>query len=525
MAPGFRPVRRALLSVSDKTGLVFLARELHDYRVQLIATGGTARSLRRDSLPTTDVSEITGFPELMDGRLKTLHPLVHGALLGQRDNPEHLEEMRRHDIEPIDLLVVNLYPFQKTLSRTSDESALMEQIDIGGPAMIRAAAKNHFHVCVLTSPEDYPLLLAEMRENNGAIGPPLRRLLAAQAYRHTSLYDAAISGWMAGSMDGMPALSPGAGKLSRQLRYGENPHQRAAVYLDDEERPGAATAQLLQGKPLSYNNLLDADAAFELIAEFDPGMEVSVAIIKHGIPCGVASRETVAEAYLAALSSDPVSAFGGVVASNSSIDRAAAEEINKQFTELVIAPGVEDAAASVFKQKPSMRVLSTGKLPDTSAPGYDLRSIAGGVLLQERDVGSWTGESLRQVSRRAPSEGELADLRFAFRLCKHVKSNAIVIARQAASLGISGGQVSRVEAVAQAIRKAKAAVQTSERLHGGVLASDGYFPFPDGVSLAGEAGIGAIVQPGGSKRDQECIDAADASDMAMLFTGLRQFRH
>lgn len=525
MAPEFLPIRRALLSVSDKTGILSLARHLLDNSVRLIATGGTARALRQENFPITDVSEITGFPELMDGRLKTLHPRIHGALLGQRDNPDHREAMREHGIEAIDLLVVNLYPFEKTLSHTFDETALIENIDIGGPAMIRAAAKNHSHVCVLTSPEEYPALVAEMQTNNGAVGTGLRRRLAAQAFQRISFYDAAISGWMGGSTGKTAGLFPGVGKLSHKLRYGENPHQSAAVYLGGEARPGAATSKLLQGRLPSYNNLLDADAAFELIAEFDPGTAASVAIIKHGIPCGVASRKTVAQAYLAAFSCDPVSAFGGVVATNRTIDHAAAEEIGKQFTELVIAPAVEDDAADLFAQKPSLRVLVTADLPDPAASGRSIRSIAGGFLVQDRDAQVWSEESLRRVSRRAPSEEELADLNFAFRLCKHVKSNAIVIARHATAIGIGGGQVSRVDAVAQAVQRMKAARQTPENLQGGVLASDGFFPFPDGVILAGEAGIGAIVQPGGSRRDQECIDAADALGMAMIFTGLRQFRH
>ncbi|MCY4035493.1 MAG: bifunctional phosphoribosylaminoimidazolecarboxamide formyltransferase/IMP cyclohydrolase [Hyphomicrobiales bacterium] len=520
MDPQFPVLRRALLSVSDKSGLIDLARALHERRVEIVATGGTARALEQAGIPILDVSDVTEFPEMMDGRLKTLHPRIHGGLLARRNNPVHRKDMSAHGIEGIDLLVVNLYPFEKTLERNAGEEELIENIDIGGPAMIRAAAKNHEHVCVVTSPREYPVLLAELQVHDGSTGLAFRRHLAALAFRRTALYDAAISGWMASPDDEMPSLSPSAGILSHPLRYGENPHQRAALYLSDEERAGAACAKLLQGKPPSYNNLLDADAAFELIAEFDAGNDASVAIIKHGIPCGVATRPTVAEAYVAALACDPVSAFGGVVASNRSIDRAAAGEIVKHFTELVIAPGAEEDAVALFAQKPDLRVLATGSMPSPEGRGFAMRSIAGGLLVQSRDDGRWNADSLQTVTKRTPGEQEWRDLRFAFHVCKHVKSNAIVVAKESVAVGIGGGQVSRVDAVEQAVRKAG-----GETLQGGVLASDGFFPFPDGIEKAGASGVRAVVQPGGSKRDDEVITAADALDIAMVFTGVRQFRH
>ncbi len=520
MDPEFPALRRALLSVSDKSGLVDLARALHERRIEIVATGGTADALKQAGIPILEVSDVTEFPELMDGRLKTLHPRIHGGLLARREDSAHRKDMSEHDIKGIDLLVVNLYPFEKTLERKADEAELIENIDIGGPAMIRAAAKNHAHVCVVTSPREYPVLLAELQVHDGSTGLAFRRHLAAMAFRRTALYDAAISGWMTPQDGDMPSLSPSTGKLSNLLRYGENPHQLAALYSSDEERAGAASAKLLQGKTPSYNNFLDADAAFELIAEFNAGDGASVAIIKHGIPCGVATRPSVVEAYVAALECDPISAFGGVVASNRTVDRAAAEEIAKHFTELVIAPEVEEAAASLFAQKPELRVLATGSIPSPEARGFAMRSIAGGILVQSRDDGCWNENSLQTVTKRAPGEQEWRDLRFAFHVCKHVKSNAIVVAKESAAIGIGGGQVSRVDAVEQAVRKAG-----EKTLQGSVLASDGFFPFPDGIEKAGASGVRAIIQPGGSKRDDEVVAAADALDIAMVFTGVRQFRH
>lgn len=524
MDPEFPILRRALLSVSDKSGLVGLARALHEMRVEIIATGGTANALKRAEVPILEVSDVTGFPELMDGRLKTLHPRIHGGLLARRDDPSHREDMSAHGIESIDLLVVNLYPFEKTLERNASEAELIENIDIGGPAMIRAAAKNHTHVCVVTSPREYPVLLADLRVHDGSTSLAFRRRLAEMAFRRTALYDAAISGWMSSQNnaenEGMPSLSSSTGNLLHSLRYGENPHQRAALYSSDEERVGAASAKLLQGKSPSYNNFLDADAAFELVAEFDADDGASVAIIKHGIPCGVALRSTTTEAYVAALRCDPISAFGGVVASNRSIDRTAAEEIAKHFTELVIAPEIEEDAAALFAQKPELRVLVTGSMPSPDVGGFAMRSIAGGILVQSRDNGCWDKDSLRTVTKREPTEQEWLDLRFAFHVCKHVKSNAIVIVKESTAIGIGGGQVSRVDAVEQAVRKAD-----KKTLQNSVLASDGFFPFPDGVEKAGASGARAIVQPGGSKRDVEVIAAADALNIAMVFTGVRQFRH
>ena len=523
-------IRRALLSVSDKTGLEALARHLHDSGVELISTGGTARALKQAGLPVKDVSEHTGFPEMMDGRLKTLHPKVHGGLLAIRGQPDHDRAAAEHGIAPIDLLVVNLYPFEATVARGASTEDCVENIDIGGPAMIRAAAKNHASVAVLVDPEDYPRLIEEMRSRGGATSLGLRKSLAAKAYARTASYDAAISGWFARELgDTAPAWRAFSGRLAQQLRYGENPHQWAAFYHGSEQRPGVATAVQHQGKELSYNNLNDTDAAFELVAEFDPAQSAAVAIIKHANPCGVACGATLKEAYLAALRCDPVSAFGGIIALNRPIDTEAAEEITRIFTEVVIAPDVTPEAKALFAAKKNLRLLTTGGLPDPRAQGVMFRSLAGGFLVQSRDAANIDDMELKVVTKRQPTEQELADLKFAFRVAKHVKSNTIVYVKDGATVGIGAGQMSRVDSARIAAWKAEEAARAaglSESLaKGSVVASDAFFPFADGLIAAAEAGATAVIQPGGSMRDDEVIKAADERGLAMVFTGVRHFRH
>lgn len=523
-------IRRALLSVSDKTGLEELARFLHASGVELISTGGTAKALKEAQLPVKDVSQHTGFPEMMGGRLKTLHPVVHGGLLAIRGRPDHERAAADHGIEPIDLLVVNLYPFEATVERGAGFEECIENIDIGGPAMIRAAAKNHAGVAVVVDPHDYQTLIAEMRSRAGATSVELRRSLAAKAYARTAAYDAAISGWFARELnESSPTWRAFGGHLTHQLRYGENPHQWAAFYRGSDKRPGIATAVQRQGKELSYNNLNDTDAAFELVAEFDPAETAAVAIIKHANPCGVARAATLKEAYLAALRCDPVSAFGGIVALNRAIDREAAEEITRIFTEVVIAPAIMPDAETLFAGKKNLRLLTTGDLPDPRASGVVFRSLAGGFLVQSRDAASIDDMDLKVVTKRQPTAQEMADLKFAFRVAKHVKSNAIVYAKNGATVGIGAGQMSRVDSARIAAWKAEEAARAaglSESLaKGSVVASDAFFPFADGLIAAAEAGATAIIQPGGSMRDDEVIRAADERGLAMVFTGVRHFRH
>ncbi|MCL4767120.1 MAG: bifunctional phosphoribosylaminoimidazolecarboxamide formyltransferase/IMP cyclohydrolase [Hyphomicrobiaceae bacterium] len=523
-------IRRALLSVSDKTGLEELARRLHGRGVELISTGGTANALRKAGLPVTDVSEHTGFPEMMDGRLKTLHPRVHGGLLAIRGRPDHERAAAQHGIAPIDLLVVNLYPFEATVAGGAGPEECVENIDIGGPAMIRAAAKNHASVAVLVDPDDYSRLLEAMEGRGGATDLELRRSLAAKAYARTAAYDAAISGWFARELgETAPSWRAFGGRLAQQLRYGENPHQWAAFYRASDERPGVATALQHQGKELSYNNLNDTDAAFELVAELDPAEAAAVAIIKHANPCGVARAATLKDAYLAALRCDPVSAFGGIIALNRTIDAEAAEEITRIFTEVVIAPDITPEAKALFAAKKNLRLLTAGGLPDPRAPGVTFRSLAGGFLVQSRDAASVDDMELQVVTRRQPTARELADLEFAFRVAKHVKSNTIVYVKDGATVGIGAGQMSRVDSARIAAWKAEEAARTAgvaESLaKGSVVASDAFFPFADGLIAAAEGGATAVIQPGGSMRDDEVIRAADERGLAMVFTGVRHFRH
>lgn len=523
------PLRRALLSVSDKTGLVDLARALAAGGVELLSTGGTAAALRAAGLAVRDVAEVTGFPEMMDGRIKTLHPRVHGGLLALRDDPAHLASMEEHGIPAIDLLVVNLYPFEATVAAGADEATVIENIDIGGPAMLRAAAKNHAHVAVVTEPEDYSALLDELRTHDGATSLAFRQVLAQITYERTAAYDAAVSGWMARHVGAGPRRRRVfAGTLAQPLRYGENPHQSAAFYRDATDRPGVATAQQWQGKELSYNNLNDTDAAFELVAEFDPAVP-ACAIIKHANPCGVATGSTLEEAYARAFDCDRTSAFGGIVALNRPLDGPTAQRIAEIFTEVVIAPGADDAARAVFSAKKNLRLLTAEALPDPAAPGMTVRQVAGGLLVQTRDNGVITQADLRVVTQRAPSEEELRDLLFAWKVAKHVKSNAIVYAKGGATVGIGAGQMSRVDSTRIAARKAEDMAEvlglSAPPTQGSVVASDAFFPFADGLITAAEAGARAVIQPGGSVRDAEVIAAADAAGLAMVFTGMRHFRH
>jgi phosphoribosylaminoimidazolecarboxamide formyltransferase/IMP cyclohydrolase len=523
-------IRRALISVSDKTGLIDLAKALHALGVQILSTGGTAKALKDAGLAVKDVSEHTGFPETMDGRLKTLHPKVHGGLLAIRGNAEHDAAADAHGIAPIDLLVVNLYPFEATVAKGAAFEDCIENIDIGGPAMIRAAAKNHAAVTVVVDPEDYGRVLADIGGNGGATTLELRKTLAAKAYARTAAYDAAIGGWLSETLgETAPAWRAFGGRLAQELRYGENPHQRAAFYRSGERRPGVATAMQHQGKELSYNNLNDTDAAFELVAEFDPRASPAVAIIKHANPCGVALGATLTEAYAKALRCDPVSAFGGIIALNGTIDAATAREIGAIFTEVVIAPDATDEARAVFAQKKSLRLLTTGGLPDPRAGGLAFRSLAGGFLVQSRDNAVVDDMTLKVVTKRQPTPRELADLKFAFKVAKHVKSNAIVYARDGATAGIGAGQMSRVDsariAALKAAEAAKAAGEAEPLTRGSVVASDAFFPFADGLLAAAEAGATAAIQPGGSVRDDEVIKAADEAGLAMVFTGTRHFRH
>jgi phosphoribosylaminoimidazolecarboxamide formyltransferase / IMP cyclohydrolase len=533
MAEDIVKVGRALISVSDKTGLVDLARALGQRGVELISTGGTASTIGAAGLAVVDVAQITGYPEMLDGRVKTLHPNVHGGLLAIRGDPAHQAAMIANNITPIDLVVVNLYPFEETLRGPSSFTHRIETIDIGGPAMIRAAAKNHDDVAVIVDLADYSLLLAELDRNDGGTSLAFRRKMAQKAFARTAAYDAAISNWLAHETDeATPKWRAFGGVLHESfgaLRYGENPHQKAALYLTAESRPGVATARQIQGKELSYNNINDTDAAYELVAEFDPVESAAVAIIKHANPCGVAIGATVKEAYDKAFACDPVSAFGGVIALNRKLEAAAAQRIVEIFTEVIIAPEADDEALAIIGAKKNLRLLIAGALPDPRAPTLAVRSVAGGLLVQDRDNGALDEAALKVVSRRAPDAREVADLRFAWRVAKHVKSNAIVYARDGATAGVGAGQMSRVDSARVAARKAvdaaAAAGWPQPRTKGSVVASDAFFPFADGLISAIEAGATAVIQPGGSMRDAEVIAAADEAGVAMIFTGMRHFRH
>jgi phosphoribosylaminoimidazolecarboxamide formyltransferase/IMP cyclohydrolase len=525
-----RRVTRALLSVSDKSGLVDFARALHELGVELVSTGGTRKALADAGLPVKDVADLTGYPEMMDGRVKTLHPAVHGGLLAIRENPEHEAAMLAHSIPAIDLLVVNLYPFEATVAKGAAYDDCIENIDIGGPAMIRAAAKNHGDVAVVVDVEDYQRVLHALQENGGATTLGLRRALAQKAYARTAAYDAAISNWFAAEIgEDAPDYRAIGGRLAEKMRYGENPHQAAGFYLTPEKRSGVATARQVQGKQLSYNNVNDTDAAFECVSEFDPARTAAVAIIKHANPCGVAEGASLAEAYELALRCDPVSAFGGIVALNRKLDAAAAAEIVKIFTEVIIAPDADEDAIALIASKKNLRLLLTGGLPDPRAKGLTFKTVAGGLLVQGRDNAVVDDMDLRVVTKRQPTQQELSDMRFAFRVAKHVKSNAIVYAKNGATVGVGAGQMSRVDssriAAWKAAEAAKAAGLPESLARGSVVASDAFFPFADGLLAAAEAGATAVIQPGGSMRDDEVIKAADEAGLAMVLTGHRHFRH
>ncbi len=528
--PELVSVKRALLSVSDKTGLVEFAKALSERGVELISTGGTRKAIADAGLPVKDISEVTGFPEIMDGRVKTLHPMVHGGLLSIRDDAEHVAAMNEHGITGIDLLCVNLYPFEETVASGADYANGIENIDIGGPAMTRAAAKNHAYVTTVVDPADYADVIAALDANGGQSPIALRKKLAQKAFARTAAYDAAVSNWMADQLgEAAPDYRAIGGKLNEVMRYGENPHQAAGFYVTGEKRPGVATARQVQGKQLSYNNINDTDAAFELISEFDPARTAAVAIIKHANPCGVAEAATLKEAYEKALACDPVSAFGGIVALNGTLDADAASEITKIFTEVIIAPEATEEAIALVAKKKNLRLLLTGGLSDPRAKGLFVKTVSGGLLVQDRDNGIVDDLDLKVVTKRAPSDQELADLKMAFRVGKHVKSNAIVYVKDGATVGIGAGQMSRVDSARIAARKAEDAAEAAglaEPLTKGcVVASDAFFPFADGLLSAAEAGATAVIQPGGSMRDDEVIKAADEAGLAMVMTGMRHFRH
>ena len=523
-------ITRALLSVSDKTGLIELAQALSRHGVELVSTGGTATALRAAGLAVRDVSDLTGFPEMMDGRVKTLHPVVHGGLLAVRDDPTHVSAMESHGIGPIDMVVVNLYPFAATVAKGAERPEVIENIDIGGPSMVRSAAKNHASVAVVTDPADYPAIIAEL-DASGGTSLDTRRRLAAKAFAATAEYDAMIASWFAFADQGeaFPARLSVPFRRAQSLRYGENPHQAAALYVP-AFAAGATVAdhRQLQGKELSYNNLNDADAALELVSEFRDGPP-TVVIVKHANPCGVASADTLVEAYEAALACDSVSAFGGIIAVNRPLDRATAEAISGIFTEVVAAPDADEDATAVFAKKKNLRLILTGPVPDAARPGVTLKTIAGGALVQFRDGGRLSDDMLKVVTKRAPTPQELADAKFAWMVAKHVKSNAIVYAKGGSTAGIGAGQMNRLESARIAAWKAKDAADKAgwaePRTIGSAVASDAFFPFADGLMAAVEAGATAVIQPGGSIRDEEVIAAADAAGLAMMFTGMRHFRH
>ncbi len=529
-APDKVKIRTALLSVSDKTDIIELAGALVKLGVKLLSTGGTSKAIAEAGLPVTDVSDITKFPEIMDGRVKTLHPNVHGGLLAIRDDADHVEAMRTHGIEGIDLSVINLYPFEEVRAKGGDYPTTVENIDIGGPAMIRASAKNHAYVTVVTDPSDYPELLEALQADDGQTCYALRQKFAAKAYARTAAYDAVISNWFAEALSiETPHYRAVGGVLKEKMRYGENPHQSAGFYLTGEKRPGVATATLLQGKQLSYNNINDTDAAYELVAEFLPETAPAVAIIKHANPCGVATGSTLLDAYKRALACDPVSAFGGVIALNRTLDAETAEEIIQLFTEVIIAPDVTEEAKAIVARKPNLRLLSAGGLPDARAPGITAKTVSGGLLVQSRDNGMVEDLDLKVVTKRAPTPQELEDMKFAFKIAKHVKSNAVIYAKDGQTAGIGAGQMSRVDSARIAAQKAEDAAKAMGLVEpltkGSAVASEAFYPFADGLLAAIAAGATAVIQPGGSMRDQEVIDAANEHNVTMVFTGMRHFRH
>ena len=517
VAPGEVKVTRALLSVSDKTGLVEFARGLAELGIELVSTGGTARELADAGLPTRPVSDFTGFPEIMDGRVKTLHPKLHAALLALRDQPEHLQAMGQHDVELIDLVCVNLYPFERTVGRRVDDAEVIENIDIGGPTMIRAAAKNFAFVAPVVSPESYDAVLAELREFRGQLSLPTRESLASEAFAYTARYDSAIARWFQERREDFPALMVRAFERVLELPYGENPHQRAAFYGQVGARAHVLSmVSQLGGRELSFNNLLDLDSARQLINEFQVPTCV---IVKHNNPCGAAVGRDGLDAYQRAFAADPQSAYGGIVCLNRRVDRSLAEAVVGQFAEVIFAPGYDDDALEVLSTKPNLRILDDRERRALSLLEPNLRQVLGGMLVQDRDYGFQEREEMQVVTERSPTETEWENLLFSWRVCKHVRSNAIVIVKDLATAGIGAGQMSRVDSVRLALEKANAGVD------GASLASDAFFPFADGPQLALDAGVTAIIQPGGSIRDASVVEALNAAGAAMVFTGRRHFRH
>ncbi|MCB1783142.1 MAG: bifunctional phosphoribosylaminoimidazolecarboxamide formyltransferase/IMP cyclohydrolase [Alphaproteobacteria bacterium] len=525
---GVVKIRRALISVSDKEGIIAFAQKLSERGVEILSTGGTAKALEDAGVAVKSVSDHTGFPEIMEGRVKTLHPKIHGGILAKRDQEDHLQAMQDNEIEPIDMLVINLYPFVQTVQDGAGFATCIENIDIGGPAMIRAAAKNHKHVAIVTDPQDYARVLEDLDTYEGGVSDGLRLQLAFTAFSLTATYDSSISSWLATHRkETTPRRISFSGTLKQPLRYGENPHQNAALYLvDGSLRPGAARASQVQGKELSYNNLNDTNAAFELVAEFD---DPAVAIIKHANPCGVAVGADVLGAYNKALLCDQTSAFGGIIALNRTLSAALAETITQRFVEVIIAPSIEGDAIEVLKKKPNIRVLTTGSMPARDEKRRMVTCIAGGLLVQDMDAAVIDRETMKVVSDREPTQKERDDLLFAFTVAKHVKSNAIVYAKDRATVGIGAGQMSRIDSSRIAAWKAQEAAKEAgfddSLARGAVVASDAFFPFADGLIAAAEAGVTAVIQPGGSIRDEEVIEAANERGLAMIFTGMRHFRH
>ena len=524
------PIARALISVSDKTGLLEFAQALVDQGIEIISTGGTAKTLQAAGIKAVDVESITGFPEIMDGRVKTLHPKIHGGLLSVRGEVAHETARKTHGIENIDLLVVNLYPFEDAVAKKSDWDTTIENIDVGGPAMIRGAAKNHDSVTVVVSPDDYELVLTEIKTLGGNTSLATRRILAAKAYARTAAYDAAISQWFASELKTpTPDYFATGGKRIQTLRYGENPHQTAALYSSPDQRKGIAAATQIQGKELSYNNINDADAAMGCLAEFASSSDAACVIVKHANPCGVAIGSSLVEAYRKALMCDPVSAFGGILAFNRSLDEETASEISKLFTEVIIAPDADENARKIIATKKNLRLLLLKEMPNAKTPSVNVKSIIGGLLVQTGDNYAVDKMELQVVTKRAPTPTELSDLKFAFKVAKHVKSNAIIYAKNGATVGIGAGQMSRIDSARIAVRKSEDAASAANLslplVRGSVVASDAFFPFADGLLQAAEAGATAVIQPGGSIKDDEVIAAADAAGLAMIFTGVRHFRH
>ena len=520
-------LKRALISVSDKTGLLDFAHGLAELGVELVSTGGTAKGLAEAGLTILNISDITHFPEMLDGRVKTLHPAVHGALLADRSKPEHMETIAQHDITPIDLVVVNLYPFAETIAKpgvTREEA--VENIDIGGPSMIRSAAKNHASVAVVVSPSDYPAILAELQKNDGTLSQETRTRLAVQAYAHTAAYDATITNYLAAQEEGQgfPSLLTLAFTKVQDLRYGENPHQRAAFYREPAATGGIASASKLHGKEMSFNNIYDLNAAYNLVLEFAGTATPAAAIIKHTNPCGAAVADTLAEAFRQAREGDPISAFGGILAVNKTIDAETANLITGKntFFEAIVAPGYEPEAFTILTTKKqwgqNLILLEAASMTASSAEEYDYKRVSGGLLVQTQDAATLTTET-ESVSERTPTSEEMSDLLFAWKLVKHVKSNAIVLVKDKQLVGVGAGQMNRVQSVRLAV------AQAGEKAKGAVLASDAFFPFPDGPEAALQAGVTAIIQPGGSKKDDESIAIADQYGAAMVLTGRRHFRH